>query len=41
MREKNYLSKHTDNVIRLNERKLRKGEFKLNTVDILVREFRL
>lgn len=41
MIEKNYLGKHTDNVIRVNERKLRKGKFKLNTMSILVREFRL
>lgn len=40
MIEKNYSGKHTDNVIRVNERKLKKGKFKLNTMDILVKEFR-
>lgn len=40
MIEKNCLGKHTGSVIRANERKLRKGKFKLNIRNILLmREF--
>lgn len=40
MIEKNCLGKHTGRIIRVNERKLRKGKFKLNIRNILLmREF--